>query len=534
MAEKNAFFQLIDREEGTFLRLIPAREGGSIVSRQEIQDYLTVRGIANDSMTLAQALMTLDGSSEEIEIRLSGERTQPQDEAVLMQVAEDAMVAEARFYAPSDKGKRLDKGEIVEALQKQGLRYGVKEEIIDRFLQERNYCTYYRIAEGIAPVEGKDAVLQYFFNTEPDSKPKLLKDGSVDFFNLNTISQCQEGDVLAQLTREVPGRPGINVLGEPVRPREVKKFVLKYGKNILVSEDKTSLISKVNGHVLLVEGKVIVSSSYEVENVDVSTGNVVYDGNVQVSGNVMDGFSIKAGGDVVVNGVVEGAYIEAGGHITIARGMNGMGRGRLKAGGNVISKFIENAVVEAQGFVETDAIIHSQVSSATEVIVTGRRGFITGGMVRAASTVSAKTIGSGMGMATRVEVGVDPIMKERHGQLRQSIMSAKKTLDAVAPTLAAAGKRLGQGEKYPPEQMRYIKQLSVTSRELEAQLKLDMKELADIEKMLEAETTAQVKVSGVIYPGTTVVISDVSLPINEAIQYCRFIKYQGAVTMTSL
>ena len=39
--------------------------------------------------------------------------------------------------------------------------------------------------------------------------------------------------------------------------------------------------------------------------------------------------------------VVEGAIIEAGGDIIINRGVNGMGKGNLVAGGRVIAKFIE-------------------------------------------------------------------------------------------------------------------------------------------------------------------------------------------------
>ena len=40
----------------------------------------------------------------------------------------------------------------------------------------------------------------------------------------------------------------------------------------------------MDGHVSLVEGKVFVSDVLTVENVDSSTGNIEYDGNVQVNG----------------------------------------------------------------------------------------------------------------------------------------------------------------------------------------------------------------------------------------------------------
>lgn len=122
--------------------------------------------------------------------------------------------------------------------------------------------------------------------------------------------------------------------------------------------------------VSLVEGKVFVSDVYEVENVDLSTGNIDFEGSVQVNGNVSSNFVIRAGSNVIISGVVEGAYIEAGGNIIIARGMNGMAKGTLKAGGNIVAKFLENATASAGGYVSTESILHSNVIAATEIQVT--------------------------------------------------------------------------------------------------------------------------------------------------------------------
>lgn len=162
----------------------------------------------------------------------------------------------------------------------------------------------------------------------------------------------------------------------------------------------------------LVEGKVFVSDVYEVENVDLSTGNIEFEGSVQVRGNVSSNFEIRAGGNVIISGVVEGACIEAGGNIIIARGMNGMAKGNLRAGGDIVAKFLENATVSAGGYVNTESILHSNVTAATEIQVTGKRGFITGGHVRAGQRIEVKTLGATLGAPTVVEVGVDPEKKQ--------------------------------------------------------------------------------------------------------------------------
>ena len=302
--------------------------------------------------------------------------------------------------------------------------------------------------------KGTDAKIEYFFETDLHAKPTLKEDGSVDFFHLNTLNHCKKGDILARLHPGDPGEYGTDIYQEKIKPRTIKQAVLKYGRNIMISDDRQVLTTQVNGHVSLVEGKVFVSDVLEVENVDNSTGNIEYDGNVMVNGNVCTNFKVKAKGDIEVRGVVEGAYLEAEGSVVIARGMNGMAKGTLKAGGNVIAKFIENSKVNAGGYVSAGSILHSEVTAGTEVIVSGKRGFITGGKVCAANLVQVKTLGSYMGADTLVEVGVDPNIKQRIQELQKAMTENKKEMDAMAPVLLGMAQKMTHGVNLKQEQLK--------------------------------------------------------------------------------
>ena len=75
-----------------------------------------------------------------------------------------------------------------------------------------------------------------------------------------------------------------------------------------------------------------------------------------IKGMYLQDFS-KAAGDISVSGIVEGATIIADGDITFNRGVQGMNKAVIKAGGNIVSKFIESASsVEAGGNIESDSI----------------------------------------------------------------------------------------------------------------------------------------------------------------------------------
>ena len=187
---------------------------------------------------------------------------------------------------------------------------------------------------------------------------------------------------------------------------------------------------------------------YEVPaNVDTSTGDIEYEGNVLVHGNVLAGFSITAKGDIVVEGVVEGANLCAGGHIILKRGIQGMDRGVLKANGNISSRFIERATVEAGGYVSADAIMHSNVSAKGDITVDGKKGYITGGTIRSGSLVSAKTIGSSMGTNTNIEVGIEPAIISEYHELGKEQETLKEEQEKNLQILMALAKRIKLGEK---------------------------------------------------------------------------------------
>lgn len=527
----NGYFQLIYNDMGTSLRLVPPTKGGEPLKTSEIMDYLDYKKVEYDVASLNAAVTSL---KEEISIALNKNKGYSEDEMVTVKIAADSMSAVARFYPPSDAGHQMSRNEVIDALSQQNVKYGVLEDVVDAFIAKREYCKDYHIADGLPTVPAQNASIEYYFNTDPHARPTLKSDGSVDFFHLNTLNMCKEGEVIARLFPEVMGKDGMNVLGERLVPKAPQKERLQFSNNIAISEDKTMLTSLVNGHVSLVGGKVFVSNILEVENVDTATGNIDYAGDVQINGNVCSNFNVRADGNVEVKGVVEAANITAGGNIIIARGMNGMGKGELHAGGNIIAKFLENAVAKAGGYVESGSILHSHVSAKTEVHVNGKRAFITGGVVSATESINVKTLGSPMGADTTVEIGINPEVKERFQELQRLIAETGKTLKTIQPVLIATSQKLSQGVKLSMDQLRYIKTLSETNKQKTEELRQYMKELEKTELLMKHGIRGQVVVNGEVYPGTRIVISDVSMVVKSNVKYCRFIKEQGDVKMVGM
>lgn len=528
----NGYFQLEVRDGGVYIHIFPPVGGGKICEMEDIVSYLDYHNVVGYSTMKIKRLLEVP---KKMELRISDNKVPVSGEELVVKISEDRMNAVAKFYPPFVGGRILDKEAIKESLAIQGVTTGIKENVIDAYLKQREYCTSLHIAAGVPPIQGKDASIEYFFDTDLRAKPQLNDDGSVDFHKLNGISHVSAGAVLATLTPEVKGKPGSDVSGAPIPPREVKKMKLSIGKNMAYTKDKKSVVSEVDGHVTMVGGQMFVSNVYEVPaDVDAGTGDIEYNGNIEVRGNVRAGFVLKADGDITINGVVEGATVIAGGDIIVARGIQGMGQGLLQAEGNIVTKFIENATVKAGGNITTEAVLHSTVMAGDAVLITGRKGFVTGGKVSAYTRVEAKTIGSTMGAETMISVGIKPEEKERAQQCQKEMSRLQKEITRLEPVVKKNLGLLKSGAKTPPDKLRQMNSLIVQYRAYKRQYAENETELFNLYEKEEMCRDPRVCVNGKIYPGVKIVISECMYIVKETIQYCQFRKQGADVKMIGL
>lgn len=526
---KNAYFQLEHRSDGIYLLLYPGEEGSKLNLR-EIEDYLKKHQIQYQRDSLKNAVSTFRAFNR---IKLSNQANLPiEQESLVIDIDSMHRQAIGTFYPPASTGKLLTKTEIVSELVRVGVKFGVVEQTIDEFLANRQYCHPYVLAEALLPVEGHSASITYHFNTDLTRQPKRNEDGSVDFHQLDTISHIKAGACLATLDPAVQGKPGIDVTGRVITPMKVQSLILRKEKNTRISEDGLQLFSLVDGHANLIGGNVFVSNLFEVQkDVGPSTGDINFEGNVRVYGNVLTGYSIHAGGDIVVDGVVEGAELIAGGQIVLKRGIQGMNRGRLVAEGNVVTKFIESAEVRAGGYVETDAIMHSYVYARGKVSADGKRGFITGGEIHSEVEISAKLAGSTMGTVTVLNVGNDPEQMDQLRDLEKELPKLEKQLEKENQILTMYVKKLKSGEKLDANKMLQLKMAKSSKDDLTKKIQESLELIEELKSDSGKAENGCVRIYDTIFPGCKIVLYNVVYFIRSDMKYCRFIKDHSEVKL---
>lgn len=470
---RTGYFQFDSRNDGLYIIVYPPQNGGRTANIDDVMYYLDKKKIECDTAKLAQAVGA--GSSTKTELKVSDEKVHQYSEFGDYRISADCMKVEAVFYPPFVGGGVLTSGEIIKDLQYLGVKHGIDNQIIEQILSHREYGEAYKIAVGTQPRDGSDGYIEYKFNTELKPRPKMNDDGTVDFHTLENINHVNKGDVVAVLHKEDRGDDGIDVLGRRVPPRKVKHVIFRYGRNLSQSEDGTELMSQVSGHVILENDKIFVSNVLELVNVDNSTGDIDYEGDVVVKGNVLAGFTVKATGDITVSGIVEGATVIAGGNITFNRGIQGMTR----------------AVVKAVNMIE------------------------------------AKTIGNAMGTNTSVGVGVDPSMKRRVDELKNSLgklgdnkIQLNQLLNALRKKQDSEG---GLDEAKHELQMKTMRNVIMLEQEINKQ----KKELEELRGQIGEEKHACIKVSDAAYAGVKLTFGDQCMFLKQKYDYCQFVK-EGA------
>jgi len=449
----------------------------------------------------------------------------------------DGMSAYLTVYGPRTGGRSLTMQEVLEVVRGAGVVEGIDINNIAEALKSENWEKSFIVAHGTPPRDGVDGRIEYKISL-PDKrgKPVELEDGRVDFRNLNLFTNVARGQLLAVRTPPVAGVPGKTVTGRTVVPKAGKNIPLPRGKNTVANESDTHLYAVIDGHVTMVEGKINVNTVLELSgDVDYSTGNIDYIGNVVVRGNITTGFTVKAGGDIEVNGVIEGAVVIAKGNILVKNGIAGGHKAQITAGGSLFARFVENARVEVEGdVIVSEGIIQSQVKAGNNILVEGRKGVIVGGTLQAVEEITARVIGSSLSPQTILEVGSNPHLREERKQINLEYQEKKKAFDNLNLYLHAYQKSGITMDNLPSKRKLALVQLLSEYKVL----KTELEELTARKQLIEQELgrlqKGRVKVSDIAYPGVQITIGQAQFSLNDPIRRALFCLHEGDVKVEPL
>ena len=415
--------------------------------------------------------------------------------------------------------------------------FGVNEESLVKQSDKPAYREKVEVAEGARPVNGKDAYIQYNFETD-QTKIRLKEgtNGRVNFKELNIIQNVVQNQVLAKKFPPEDGVDGKTVTGKILPSRSGNDIPLPVGINVHVGDDGESIVSDINGQVILAGGKINVEPILNIEgDVNLKTGNIIFLGTVVISGNIEDGFSVKAAGNIEVKGTVSKAELDAEGDIIIYQGINGKSGGKIRAGRSLWSRFIENANVEVGNMVVvSDGIINSNIDAIKSIVCMGKRANIMGGRLRAGEEINAKVLGnSTSGTETICEVGFDPHSKVELERLQTIRYSSEDQLDSLKLDIQTLINTKKQRKSLPEDKEAYLQELMERRQILTTDLNKALEGIQKIQDYMNQITIrGKVSASTKVWPGVKIVIRDVREDVRTEYKAVTFILENGLVKVS--
>lgn len=466
---------------------------------------------------LRRLMMTVTASSnkrlKQAQPRKSGEGEPPEypdvDAQAVVFLDKNNLTAWILAYPPVGGGKPLDREMLVQVLEKQKVSFGVNKTLLDALPQAPDrYFKLFTVARGEAPVPGVDGKIVEKFARSREHRPMADEHDRVDYADLGLIQNVEKGGEICHIILPTAGTLGRTVQDREIPAKDGKAASVPKGQNTEITEDGQSLVATMSGHVEFSGSGFHVKPVMDIPgNVDFSVGNISFLGDVCIRGDVCSGFTVKATGSITIDGVVEASAVEAGQNLVVVKGVQGDNQAVLRAGGNVIAKYLENCCVYAKQDLETECIINCDVYCGGTVTAHTGHGKIIGGKVRAAHMVHAGIVGSRVGNRTDIILGGQPCDDFDYDLLTREIQDLEDSL-----------KRTERQPNSPDKSSRMAK--------MRAQLKLDRTKLEEIEKERELQPQETEEPRGcsmkcsTVHPGTVLNIGNVVYHFDDMYSPC--------------
>jgi uncharacterized protein len=267
----------------------------------------------------------------------------------------------------------LDYDQVLQELQRLNVVYGINREAI-MAATNVTQAEKFVIARGISPVQGKDGCIELLIDVHSEEKkPMIRADGTVDFRELKNIPTVNKGQVIAIVHPPVQGTPGISVTDEVIQPKPAQPLLVQLGQGVAFVENGTKIVATETGRPDVEQNKQFVKISIvqkliHNQNVDITTGNIRFKGDVEILGSVEDGMSVQAEGNVSVFKNVNKASVTAKQSIYI--GQNVIGSTIISGNNNIFISEAAHVLTQIQIQLEKFILSVKQVMNAPAFKVT--------------------------------------------------------------------------------------------------------------------------------------------------------------------
>jgi hypothetical protein len=435
------------------------------------------------------------------------------DGRIILTILNNALEVRGDFFPPLGDGKPISGEYLAELLEKSNIVHGIQHDEIhtayEACVNHEEIVKDVLIAKGDPPVNEIPEYMQFNPFLLKAHAEKKREDGTVDHRARSPFVIVRKDQTLAKLKRMKQGQNGTNVHGEIIKFLVTKPTSVSGGENTRMAD--RFLLSNINGQLSVMKGVVNVRNALVIKGaVGYGTGNIIFPGDVEIEGPVSDGFQIFSGGSVTIKQTFDVTEAVTKNDLKVAGGIIGRGRGILKVGGELKTKFIENCRVACRKTISVEAEIINSNIFTLETLEMGDKGRIVGGEVYAVKGVRAGFIGRKTGKAARIHCGIDFTVEQE-----------REKANGLLRSLAIKTARIKELINDPGSDREKIEKMKALLQKLEGVQRTTQAKVSDLLGRVSNYENAVVEVKGDIAPGTLIEICNTALFVTEPLKKVR-------------
>lgn len=389
-----------------------------------------------------------------------------------------------------------DAGEVLRALEELGIVCGIREDRLEELVGGQIPEKPVVIAEGVPPTRGADGWYEYFFDTKVNKQYKLLGDGTADYTDIKWFDEVEAGQKLAVYHEAQRGEAGRTVTGEELPGLLGRPRPMLTGSGITPLEDQRTYVASIGGRAELAMDSLRVTKLLVLDQLSLLDVKVVFDGTVYVRGKVESGTTIRASDDIVVDGLVENAQLEAGGNMLLRGGV--CGAEAIHAKGDVTASFFEKAHVVANGTIQANYSRDSELHAGAAIHMIGA---FAGGTAHAQLGIAVNAAGNSGNTPTLLQCELLDNVKKDARRMEEERAAVSREIEILTNSQA------DYEQMYPPQVRNamdmYIRiECAIYIKKKQMQELLDRR--AEIWRLREKVNQSNITVDNLIYPGVQV------------------------------
>ncbi|MCR5092825.1 MAG: FapA family protein [Lachnospiraceae bacterium] len=489
--------------------------------RHAIEAVLKKKGEQEDVQSALSSVGQGVNTSTHVENKEMSDEEKAKSGIPFVAVSPDGLKAEVYLPYKIGKTKEYTMEVVTELLAGSKVIYGIDYTAIAEMIEKKHYNRRVVVAKGLPAQAGKDGRYEYFFDTAVPSQPIALPDSSLNYETIKFYEMVTVGKKLAEYHEAEYGTEGRTVLGEKIPAIKGKEYPILKGRGIMMMEDKKSWCATLSGEIRLNDFEITIR---QVDTIDEAKGpqkNFEYVGSVIVKGNVHHDVVIKAGGDIIVQGKIDGADLIAEGNVCVVGGCLGtQKRSTIKSGGRVTASTIRNTDIRARKSIWTNNCTDSDLIAGGKVNVAGARGTIDGGEIQAEKGIRCAILGR-PGGRTLVQLGAT-------NELTAQYSICLKNLARVESELTLIRSERDRLAHMPNNAIKTQNQIKVgQALSLKETEENDLnEERQSLEKRLQEITGATARVTRVAHSGTIITIDGVAKQLTDDMSYPKGIVFR--------